>query len=131
MRAACIGPIVNGSSMSVASADLIAIAFNIFNLLRLGSYFPQIVAIARDNNGATAISFSCWSVWVGANATTGLYAWMNLSDINLALISTFNAVCCLAVLVLAAWKRLRFSPVTARTWMTLRESKVDGERGAS
>jgi hypothetical protein len=52
----------------------LAIALGIFNLLRLGSYIPQIVAIARDNNGSTAISFSCWIIWVGANATTGLYA---------------------------------------------------------
>lgn len=114
--------------MTVASIDFIAIAFGIFNLLRLGSYFPQIVAIARDDNGATAISFSCWSIWVGANATTGLYAWANLGDLNLALISGFNAACCAAVLLLAAWKRIRFLQVRRHPRMAL-GAVADDERG--
>lgn len=91
--------------MSISGVDLIAIAFGTFNLLRLASYFPQIAAVARDQNGATAISFSCWSIWIGANATTALYAWVNLGDLTLAAISAFNAACCTAVLLLAVYKR--------------------------
>jgi hypothetical protein len=91
--------------------DVIAFAFGAFNLLRLASYFPQIVAVARDRHGATAISFSCWSIWIGANASTAAYAWANVGDLSLAVISAFNAACCAAVLVLAAYKRfaLRWS----------------------
>jgi len=91
--------------MSTSGIDLIAIAFGTFNVLRLASYFPQIVAVARDRHGATAISFSCWSIWIGANATTALYAWVNLGDLPLTAIHAFNAACCMAVLLLAAYKR--------------------------
>ena len=88
--------------------DPILVAFGVFNVLRLVSYLPQIVAVARDQNRATAISFSCWSMWVGANASTGLYAWERLGDMTLALVNAFNALCCLAVLLIAVYKRSRF-----------------------
>lgn len=92
-------------SMSIANADLLGLVFGFFNVLRLVSYFPQIVAVARDQHGASAISFSCWSIWIGANGSTGLYVWVKLADMPLALISGFNAACCAAVLLLAIYKR--------------------------
>jgi hypothetical protein len=85
--------------------DPITAAFGAFNILRLASYAPQILAVARDRNGATAISFTCWAIWVCANASTGLYAWVHLGDLALTVISAFNAGCCIAVLSLAAYKR--------------------------
>jgi hypothetical protein len=90
----------------VQSTELIATAFGVFNTLRLVSYLPQIVAVARDRHGAVAISLLCWSIWIGANASAALYAWINVGDLTLALVSAFNAVCCVIVFVMAALKRV-------------------------
>lgn len=91
------------------SADLVALAFGVFNALRLVSYFPQIVAVARDRHGAQAISVSCWSIWIGANTSASLYAWVNVGDAVMALTMGFNAICCTTVVTLALCKR-------AATW---------------
>ena len=91
------------------TADAISFAFGLFNLLRLVSYFPQIVAVARDDHGAHAISLTCWTVWIGANATTALYSWVKLADFALASVSAFNTVCCLLVFFIAGYKRFIFT----------------------
>ena len=91
--------------MALDSADAIAAAFGFFNMLRLVSYVPQILAVARDDSGAAAISVSCWLIWIAANVSTALYAGMNLGDVALAVVSVFNAACCATVLLLALYKR--------------------------
>ena len=52
--------------------------FSIFNVLRLGSYLPQIVRVATDKEGAKAISYSTWGIWIVANGSTAAYAVVNL-----------------------------------------------------
>lgn len=106
--------------MNTHAADLTLMAFGFFNLLRLASYFPQILAVVRDRQGATAISFSCWSIWVGANGSTAAYAWVNLGDGWLAAVHFFNAACCATVLLLAIlkrrdWRRRTLSGTAAHT----------------
>jgi hypothetical protein len=79
--------------------------FSAFNLLRLVSYVPQIVCVARDGNGASAISYTTWGIWIGANSSTAAYALVNLGDPWLAAINGVNAICCTTVFGLAVWKR--------------------------
>ena len=91
--------------MAITLLDLIAIAFGVFNSLRLVSYLPQILAVARDRHGAVTISFSCWAIWIGANVSTALYAWTHLDDISLVAVSVLNTAGCGTVLALALVKR--------------------------
>ena len=79
--------------------------FSIFNILRLGSYVPQIVRVATDNEGAKAISYSTWCVWIGANGSTAAYAVVNIADWMLFAVSSVNALGCAAVVALTMWKR--------------------------
>lgn len=90
------------------AAEATLFAYTLCNALRLFSYAPQIVRVARDRDGARAISLTTWWLWIAANATTALYAWVNLGDVPLALLNVLNVICCLAVVVLTAWKRATF-----------------------
>jgi hypothetical protein len=79
--------------------------FSIFNVLRVASYLPQIIRVATDTDGARAISYSTWCLWIGANASTAAYALVNVADWALFAVSFVNAVGCAAVVGLTMWKR--------------------------
>jgi hypothetical protein len=83
--------------------------FSLFNVLRLGSYLPQIARLASDTEGAKAISYSTWSVWIGANGSTAAYAVVNITDWTLFAVSAVNALGCAAVVLLTMWKRHQFA----------------------
>jgi hypothetical protein len=106
--------------MTLSEASLLA--FTVFSGIRLVSYLPQICKVARDRNGASAISYSTWTLWTGCNLSTGLYAAINLSDLLLAAASVLYALCCLAVIALTAAKRRRVS---------LLRASVEGDAGAA
>jgi len=97
--------------MTLSEASLLA--FTVFSGIRLVSYLPQICKVARDRNGASAISYSTWTLWTGCHLSTGLYAVINLSDLLLAAASVLYALCCLAVIALTAAKRRRVSLLRA------------------
>ena len=86
-------------------AKLSFLLFALFSSLRIVSYIPQIRRVALDGNGASAISYSTWTLWTGANLATALYATINLGDVYLAAVSGIYAVCCVVVIVLTMLKR--------------------------
>jgi hypothetical protein len=81
------------------------LAFAFFSSLRVVSYLPQIIKVASDINGASAISYSTWALWTAANIATALYATFNLSDLYLAAVSAIYATCCVVVILITAMKR--------------------------
>jgi hypothetical protein len=69
------------------------------------AYLPQIVRLARDREGAGAVSCVTWSLFALANASTVAYAAIVTGDLMVALIFALNTLGCLAVFGLAAYKR--------------------------
>lgn len=74
------------------------------NSIRVLAYLPQIYKAAFDENGASAISRTTWSLFLVAHISTIAYALVNRSDPWLAVCFAGNAVCCLAILTIAWWK---------------------------
>ena len=78
------------------------------NSLRIFAYVPQICKAASDENGASAISYTTWSLFLLAHLSTVAYAVVNRSDWWLAACFALNATCCLAIVAVAYAKRRRY-----------------------
>ena len=75
------------------------------NSIRVVGYLPQIHKAATDKNGASSISFMTWMLFLLAHLSTVTFALVNRSDLGLAACYSINALCCLAILAIAYWKR--------------------------
>jgi len=83
-------------------------AFALFNSGRVIAYFPQMVRVYRDPNGATAVSLMTWTLFAAANVATVLYALIISNDRVVAGVFGLNAAGCVVVVGLTAIKRIRF-----------------------
>jgi len=88
-------------------ADLTLTAFTLCNSLRVLAYLPQIVKAAADRNGAEAISFGTWGLFLVSHLSATAYALVNKEDWTMASVFLANAVGCAAILLVAAAKRYR------------------------
>lgn len=79
--------------------------FTACNSVRVVAYVPQIFKAAIDKNGASSISLMTWGLFLLAHVSTVAYAIINRSDWGLAACFAINAVCCVAILAIAYWKR--------------------------
>lgn len=82
-----------------------------FNTVRVFSYVPQIIAVAKDMTDAKAISLLTWSFWSMANLTTGLYATFVAHDMLLAIMSYGNTLGCTIVVGIVIYKRKKYGHV--------------------
>lgn len=112
---------------AASPAEIVLAAFTIANALQIVSYVPQIVCVARDRNGATAIAYSTWLIWLAGSAATAAYAMVNIWDVWLAAVNVVHSVCCVAVIALTAWKRRRYE----RLQGCRRRAGHDGPAGSS
>ncbi len=86
-------------------ADLVIAAFTFSNSLRTLAYLPQIVALARDREGARGVSRLTWALFLCSHASGLAYALVVAADGQLAVMFGANAACCLAILGLATARR--------------------------
>jgi hypothetical protein len=89
-------------------ADIVLAAFAITNSVRVVAYLPQILKIAKDNDGAVAVSNGTWALFGVSHMSTVAYALVVLDDIYMTLLFTANLLCCIAIIALTFWKRRRF-----------------------
>src|SRR5262245_29404869 len=94
--------------------DLTLTLFAGSNFLRPFAYLPQIRKAAVDENGASAISYTTWSLFLIANLSTIAYGLINRGDWKLAACFTANAVCCGVILAVAWLKRRSHARQRAR-----------------
>ena len=88
--------------------QLITVVYVGCNAVRLFSYIPQIIAVARERSGAHALSLATWCFWTLSNAATAIYCSTVINDFLLASTMWGNAVGCLAVALLTVMKRQRY-----------------------
>jgi len=86
--------------------DVTLALFAACNFIRLFAYLPQIYKAATDKNGASAISYTTWGLFLIAHLSTIAYALVNRDDWWLAACFACNAICCIAILAVAYRKRV-------------------------
>ena len=99
---------IGSTSFSLPPLEQLTLtAFSFCNSIRILAYIPQIRKAAMDKHGADAISYTTWSLFLIAHLSTIAYALVNQADVALALCFAGNALCCLAILVVAIRSKLR------------------------
>jgi len=107
-------------------ADYSMTAFALMNGGRVVAYFPQMIRVYRDPHGATAVSLLTWALFAAANAATVCYALTVSDDRIIATVFALNAIGCLAIPGLTAFKRIDVVGRGATLWhriASLRQSQ--------
>src|SRR5258708_5170240 len=94
-------------------------AFALLNGGRAVAYFPQMIRVYRDPHGASAVSLLTWALFAAANLATVCYALTVSNDRVVAIVFALNAIGCLAIVGLTAFKRVRVARRRAPLWQRL------------
>jgi hypothetical protein len=97
-------------------ADYSVAAFALLNGGRTVAYFPQMIRVYRDPHGAVAVSLLTWMLFAAANIATVCYALTASDDRIMAAVFALNAVGCLAIVGLTAFKRFDVAHRATMLW---------------
>jgi uncharacterized protein with PQ loop repeat len=95
--------------MEVYMIKAITLVYFLLNTVRVFSYVPQIITVAKEKSTAKAISLMTWIFWTGANLITAIYATVVVKDLLLALMSYGNSIGCGVVVGIVLYKRKKYS----------------------
>lgn len=82
--------------------------YAVCSAVRLLSYAPQIVAVARESSGAHAISLTSWAFWSFSHVVTAVYCFTVANDALLGYMMWGNAAGGAAIVSLTTMKRFRY-----------------------
>ncbi len=88
--------------------EIVTWLFVATNACRLFAYVPQLLAAARCENGASAVSRATWSYFAVAHLAGHLYSRMVLHDARMASVLLGNFVACSALVGTVTWKKYRY-----------------------
>lgn len=86
-------------------ADFALNAFTFFNAARVLAYVPQLLRIARDREGAKAVSCATWVLFAVSHLSTIGYALAVAPDPMMVMVFSANAAGCTCIIVLTILKR--------------------------
>ncbi|MBL0354044.1 MAG: hypothetical protein IPP03_15820 [Dechloromonas sp.] len=86
-------------------SPLVFALFTFMNSIRIFAYLPQIIKVTKDENGASAISYSTWALFFLSHLATVAYAVFCVGDPVMALIFFGNASACFVLLLATFVKR--------------------------
>ena len=89
----------------LTAADLALLLFTATNSVRVFAYLPQIRSVARDRNGASAVSLATWGMFTVSHLSTMAYGLLVVSDAKMAAIFGVNALCSIVIVALTLHKR--------------------------
>lgn len=97
--------------ISSFSIQTLIVLYFISNTLRVLSYVPQIIQVAKQKDDVKAISLITWSMWALSNLTTALYSLFVLpvADKLLAGINFANGMGCMIVILIVVSKRKAYN----------------------
>ena len=96
--------------------ELVSWAFFAVNAGRIFAYLPQIVAAAKCQNGAAAVSRATWSYFAFAHFTGAMYGLVVIHDHMMVIVFIGNFLACCVLVGLVSWKKWRHAgdPVKAK-----------------
>jgi len=94
--------------MTPEMTTLLTATYALCNSVRIFFYVPQIMTIARERSGASAISLTSWLFWAFSHAVTAIYCYTVANDPLLGGMMWGNAIGCMAIVALTMLKRRRY-----------------------